>query len=370
LGDPAIQLQYPVHNVITSKLNGIDIRIVKDTLKALSKVNLSGIIKNASGQLLTDFTGTIYVTVFDKMVIMTTLGNDGDTPVEFKLQNNILYKGKASVTNGIFTISFIVPKDISYKTGFGKISYYAENGITDANGFFDKVLIGGSATNFAKDNDGPQIDLFMNDKNFISGSLTNANPKLLAFLKDSSGINTVGNGIGHDITVVLNDNTNKTLILNDYYQADKDSYQSGKIEYPFSKLPAGPQKLKLKVWDIHNNSADATIEFLVVESENLKIDHVLNFPNPFTDKTAFYFEHNYPFTNLDVLVQIFTVTGKLVKSIETQMTTNGFMSLPVNWDGFDDYGNKLGRGVYVYKLKVQTPDGKKAEKFEKLLILK
>ena len=102
----------------------------------------------------------------------------------------------------------------------------------------------------------------------------------------------------------------------------------------------------------------------------MRLDKVLNYPNPFVNYTEFWFNHNMPFEQLDVQVQILTISGKLVKTINQQVVTEGFLSREINWDGRDDFGDKIGKGVYVYKLKVKsTTTGKSAEKYEKLVIL-
>ena len=194
-------------------------------------------------------------------------------------------------------------------------------------------------------------------------------PQLLVFVSDSNGINTIGSGIGHDITAVLDQQTNQTIVLNDFYEADTDSYQSGAIRYQLKSLEAGQHSMKVKVWDVHNNSSEQVIEFTVNTEQELILDHVLNYPNPFTTYTQFFFEHNQPNADLDVLVQIFTISGKLVKTIDYQQPASGYRVGPIEWDGKDDYGGKIGRGVYIYRLKVRTSMGHISEKYEKLVIL-
>lgn len=370
LGDPAQRLAYPVNNVVTTSVNGQPVGGSADTLKALGLVTVSGEIRDRNGVKMTGFNGLIYPTVFDKAADVNTLANDpGSSVMAFKLQKNILYKGKVSVTNGDFSFSFIVPKDISYSYGFGRISYYAYDGITDANGYYENVIIGGSADNVANDVAGPEVNLYLNDDKFVFGGVTNENPLLYAVVSDPSGINTVGNGIGHDVAAVLDENTNKTIVLNEYYEADLNSYQSGTIRYPFSELSEGRHTLKLKVWDVYNNSSDAYTEFIVSQSAELALSHVLNYPNPFTTHTEFMFEHNRPCADLDVNIQIFTVSGKVVKSINQQVNCNGFRAEGIEWNGRDDYDQKIGKGVYVYRVKVRTPEGYTADAFEKLVIL-
>ncbi len=371
LGDPALKLAYPEHTVNTISINNVTVSAVPDTIKALQKVTVSGQVVDANGSLLSSYNGILRPTVYDKPTEVQTLVTDPDSqPFTFKLLMAILFNGKANVTNGEFTFSFIVPKDIAYDYGYGKISYYASNENTDATGYYKNIVIGGYDNTVPPDDQGPQIELYLNDENFAFGGITDENPVLLAYVSDSSGINTVGTGIGHDIVTTLDNDNNKSVIINDYYESDVDSYSSGVITYPFSSLSKGNHSLTLKVWDVHNNSSEAYTEFVVAESAELAIEHVLNYPNPFTTKTAFYFDHNQPGSMLEVQVQIYTVSGRLIKTIDEFVMTNGFRSDPIHWDGLDDYGDRIGRGVYLYKLRVRSQDGSFAEKLEKLVILR
>ena len=370
LGDPALKLPLPKYNIITDSINHKDVENYTDTLKALSRVTIHGHIADEAKDNITNYNGLVYPLVLDKKRTVTTLGNDGGSPMTFQTQNNILYKGKASVTNGHFQFSFVVPKDISYNFDRGKISYYSLSSTADAKGYFNNFIIGGTNSAAPTDKSGPTIKLYMNDESFVSGGITDQNPILYARLSDSSGINTVGNGIGHDITAILDNNTSDVLVLNDYYESDVDDYQKGKIEYLFNKLEEGEHQLKVKVWDVYNNSSEEILDFMVAESEKLAIKNLLNYPNPFTNQTAFYFDHNRPNELLETMIQVFTVTGKLVKTIHATINSDGFRSEPIHWDGLDDFGDKLGRGVYLYQLRIKTLDGENVTKIEKLVILK
>jgi hypothetical protein len=285
------------------------------------------------------------------------------------LQKNILYRGKSQVVNGEFSFTFLVPKDISFATGPGRISYYATNGLIDASGYYDKVVVGGDSKNIVIDTEGPKVNLYLNDKSFINGSITNEKPILYAEISDSSGVNTLGSGIGHDLSLVLDEAGNKPIILNDYYEANLNSYQIGRVKYPFSDLSEGNHRLSLKVWDIQNNSNTVYTDFVVAKSAKLALDHVLNYPNPFTNHTTFMFEHNQACNPLKLVIQIYTITGKLVKTIQEQVTCQGFKNEGIEWDGKDDFNDKLGRGVYLYKLSISDSENQKAEKIEKLVIL-
>ncbi len=368
LGDPALRIAFPAFSVITDSINSIPVSQFNDTIHPLQKVTIKGHIEN-NNQLLSDFNGEIIVTVFDKPSYLLTLANDGGSPYPFTMQNDILFRGKASVINGYFQCEFIVPKDIKYTDGFGKISYYASNNVSnaDATGSLNTIMFGGEVAP-STDSRGPQIELFMNNENFSDGGITNESPTLIVKLYDESGINTVSSSIGHDITAVLDRNPNNKFILNDNYLSDKDTYQRGTATYSFSNLPAGEHTITVKAWDIVNNSSEKSLRFVVKNSEDITLQRVLNYPNPFTNKTSFYFEHNNPFTNLDVSIQIFSITGKVVKTIQTTIVTDGYRSTAIEWDGRDDFGDKLARGVYFYKIRIS--DGKKtAEKFEKLVII-
>jgi hypothetical protein len=372
VGDPALRLAFPMHTVKTTTMNNEPFANLGDTLKALSKVTINGILTDQAGNKLTSYNGVVIPTVFDKPITLRTLGQDPNSfERNFDIQRNVIYRGQASVVNGDFSFTFVVPKDIRFEYGEGKISYYAyhNNNLEDAAGA-DPITVGGLSDNPIVDNEGPEIRLYMNDETFVFGGTTDENPDMLAFIYDESGINTVGTGIGHDITAVLDNNTDRTIVLNDFYVADLDDYTRGTIRYPFFNLEEGRHNLRLRVWDVANNSSEAYTEFIVVKSAELALNHVLNYPNPFTTNTDFYFEHNQPGMPLDVQIQVFTVSGKIVKTLETTFQNSTARSTPINWDGRDEFGDKLGRGVYVYRVKVRSGDGKTAEKFEKLVILK
>lgn len=372
LGDPALKLPLPVNQSLALKLNNVNIGPAADTLKALSKVTISGEIRTSTGTLIQDFNGIIYPTVFDKKTNTRTLGNSRESlPIVFSDQTSILFKGRASVTNGLYSFSFIVPKDIAYNFGYGRISLYAsETNGREANGFNDSIWVGGAATSFVTDNIGPQIRLHLNDNKFVSGGLVNDQPILLARLSDSSGINTVGNGIGHEITAIINQNTNQPINLNRFYQSKLDDFREGEIRYPLSKLDPGTYTLRLKAWDVYNNSSEEQIEFVVADGQQLQIKNLLNYPNPFTTQTQFHFDHNRPGVPLEATLRIHSVSGQLVKSMKKSIQSVGTHEDSFQWDGFDEFGDRLGRGVYFYTIRLQSYDGQSVQARQKLVLLK
>jgi hypothetical protein len=371
IGDPALKISLPGLLVKTDSINGKSPMIEIDTLNALSKVRIKGHVEDHLGNLQNNFNGVLIPSIFDKVKTMKTLGQDPESPeVEYDLQRNIVYKGKSSITNGYFDFSFVVPKDIALNIGKGKISYYAYNNLSDASGYDTNFRIGGINPNGITDNEGPQLELFLNDESFVSGGITDETPVLILKAFDENGINTVGNGIGHDITAIIDDKTSEPIVLNDYYSNELDSYQAGEIRYQLSLLEPGKHNLSVKVWDVNNNSSSVRIEFNVQKKKAPQLDKVYNYPNPFSTRTEFMFEHNQSCSFLDAQIQVYTISGKLVKTITRTIDTKGFRVDGIDWDGMDDFGDPLAKGVYIYRLKIKNDLGETAEKTEKLVILR
>ena len=253
----------------------------------------------------------------------------------------------------------------------GKISFYAQKNqlLEDVTGYDTTIKVGGINENAVADNNSPKVKLYMNDETFVSGGITNESPVFIAYMEDESGINTAG-GIGHDIVAVLDGDVSNPIVLNDYYQTELDSYTNGNLHFPFRNLKAGLHTITFTVWDVYNNATTSEIQFLVVGNETVTLTNVLNYPNPCVNYTEFWFTHNKPNEPLEVQIQVLTITGKVVWTKNQTITTSGFLSREITWDTRDDFGNKIGKGVYVYKLTVKaTLSNKKVEKIEKLVIL-
>ena len=364
LGDPALCLAYPQFQV--------ELTNVQDSVMALGKVTMSGRVVDENGILLSGFNGFVYPSVFDKSINYQTLGQDASPVLDFDLQNALLFKGKSTVSNGEFTFSFVVPKDINYSYGKGKVSLYAQgelNGeLVDAAGYNEDFIVGGTASEYQLDSDGPEINIFMNDTSFQFGGVTNESPDLLALVFDENGVNTVGNGIGHDVVAILDENTTSPIILNDFYESYVDDYQRGEIKYPFTNLEEGVHTLRVKVWDVFNNSSEAYTEFLVSHSSELIIENLVNHPNPMIDLTAFYFEHNQSNSPLKVTLEISNLQGKILDIQQDNLVPNGYRYGPIYWDGKTKHGIILSSGVYIYRVIAISENGGQIEKSGKLVI--
>lgn len=379
LGDPAMRLAYPKNNIVLDSVNGKVIG-ANDTLVSGKLYTFKGsVMAPRSGAITSNFNGTLFFTLYDKQITRTTLQNDPATAAaNFSAQENILYSGLVSVANGKFSVSFVLPLDISYAPGTAKISMYAQQTINptliaqtlpDAAGVDTRFITVGSGA-VITDKVGPVIDLFLNDYNFKNGGLTHSDPVLLINFQDVSGINTSSSAIGHDIIVTLDNNPATTRTLNSFYQANINTYEYGTVRYQLSTLTPGPHSLKVRAWDNVNNSNTRTLGFTVAATAGtspatganngasdmspLVIDKVINFPNPFTQQTTFSFEHNFPGQNIDVNLTIYTQNGKLVKQISKTVNTNGTRNVQITYDGTDAAGSKIARNVYIYKIQISA----------------
>jgi hypothetical protein len=378
IGDPAVSLALPKPKIVLTHVNDMPVSGPVDDLKALSHVKLTGEVRDEKGiNILSDYDGELAVNIYDKPIERTTLGNDGSTNaggliiMKFMNLGETIFRGNATVKSGAFEFSFVVPKDIRVPVGNGRASFYAKRTgqPVDQTGVDTIIKVGGINLDAAVDNTPPTVKLYMNDESFVSGGITNESPILLAILEDENGINTAS-GIGHDIIAILDGDESKPYVLNDYYETVADDYRKGRVNFPFRDLAVGLHTLTFTAWDVYNNPITVEIQFLVVGDETLTLKNVLNYPNPFVNYTQFWFTHNRPFEPLEVQVQVMTITGKVVWTKNQVVSTDGFLSRDVTWDGRDDFGDKIGKGVYVYRLTVRsTVSNKKSEKIEKLVIL-
>jgi len=370
LGDPALRLAYPWHGkVVTDSINHIAVSDLSDSLKALNMVTISGHIEDVWSNELQDFNGVLVADVYDKATNIKTLANDGGQSFKYGLRNNILFSGKTTFKNGKFRFSFIVPRDIDYSYGQGKISYYAYDSSRDMNGCFSDIIVGGFAGTIQSDTTGPAIRLFMNDTLFRSGGITDSDPRIFALIEDEGGINTTGAGIGHDLTAYLDNDRKKSYLLNNYFENDFDNYIRGSITYNLFDLSEGSHTITLKAWDNYNNSSEESITFIVESEGKFVLKNLVNYPNPIIDATKITMEHNRPDEELEVIISIYDMSGRIIKRIESFIYTSGYQLQPVPWDGNTDGGKRAGRGIYPYNVSVRTPQGEKAIASGRMIIL-
>lgn len=370
LGDPAVRLAHPWHGKIrTDSINGVDITVFTDTINALSELRLSGHLETSDGELLTGLNGIINVTIFDKKYNISTLANDGGNVYEFTKQDRILFNGKAEVKNGLFNVLSFIPRDIDYSYNNGKISYYAQSGDIDFGGYTEDIIIGGFNNLSNNDTTGPSIRLFMNDTLFRSGGITDRWPTLLANISDPSGINTAGVGIGHDVVFYLDNDRSNTIVLNNFFENEINSYTTGSLSYDLNEVIRGKHTLSLRAWDNFNNSSTETLVFIIETDKGFILNDLINYPNPVINDTRISLGHNRPGINLEIEILIFSSNGRIVKKIYKQQITNGYAINPIIWNGLDERGSKVARGIYIYKVIIKTQTGEKASDSGRMIIL-
>ncbi|WP_298773846.1 type IX secretion system sortase PorU, partial [uncultured Empedobacter sp.] len=398
LGDPMLAIHRPQQEIeilsIENKEGTISTKSNpnKNVMKALDFVTIKGKVNQLTSTSIDNtFSGKIAVSLFEKEEIKTLLSESTHNGKTFKTENKTIYKGTGKVVNGEFTIQFYVPKDINYELGDRKLKFYAwdEKDGKDAS-TLEIVSMEGINEEGLNDDERPQGKLYMNNLNFANGGITDRSPYLVGCLTDNTGINATGSGIGHDIVATIDGKVQDAYVLNEYYDGgdanpcinkDFEDYQKGQVMYQLKNLELGQHTVNLKFWDINNNSNTATLDFVVMENGTgqLHIDKLLNWPNPFTKNTFFHFEHNCD-SELDVMVQIFTISGKLVKTLRQTVSAEPFREgyrtgkYAIEWDGLDDFGDKIGKGVYIYKVNVKGVEDTvckgSAAAVEKLVILK
>ncbi len=367
LADPSMTLAYATEKIVLKADE--DTYQPGDTLSALSPVKLKGNVINSKKQVNGNFNGKLTVTVFDQPSEIQTLGNE-DRPMKFLARDNILFKGEVSVDQGEFYIEFIVPKNITYDFEKGKISMYAVDMSHkfDAAGSDIEFIIGGESDDFIADSTPPEIKLFINDTSFVNGGITGPDILLVAKLSDESGISISNSESGEELTAILDDSLE--TVVNEYYLSEGDTYKKGLVTYPYKNLSIGTHKIQLKAWDTHNNENEAEIEFLVVTDEKLAIEKLINFPNPFSDYTQFSFEHNRAGDDLEIMIDVYSTQGKLVKQFVIIKENSESRISDLFWDGRENNGSKLLSGVYIFKLSIRSlNDGSKKQENQKLVII-
>ncbi len=368
LGDPALHLSIPRNEVRVTHINQRPVNpMVVDSAKVLSQVTVEGDIIAPDGLPLSDFNGTIYPIVFDREVKCRTLANDNDsTEVNFVQQKNILYKGRDIVTNGHFSYSFIIPRDVAYNYDYAKLSHYATNDLDNATGQYGNIMFGGFNDEMVLTEFHPTVELFIDDTTFRNGGLTNETPTLYARLSDSVGINAAGCGLGHDITTIIDGNPYSTVTLNDFYEPDIDDSRRGEVRYTLGKLENGPHTLTVKCWNIFNYSGSATINFVVANDRTAQVGQFTAAPNPAHDHTTLRIEHNLTDQIVSATATLYDIRGRLIRTLDLTPAAGGCV-IAYPWDFTASDGTALPKGVYIARCIITTTSGQNLSQNTKIV---
>ena len=374
IGDPAVKMAYPEFGMKVTTVNGQSVDGNSISFKALEKITVEGEVLDASGQLVTDFTGIVNPTVKDSKVTVTCLKNSNkdDSPAfTFTDYPNTIFIGNDSVRNGKFSFTFTVPKDISYSNLQGKMNLYAvdtESG-NEAQGNFDNFIVGGTSDTAETDTIGPEIRaLYLNDTTFVDGGQVNTTPYFVAELWDKSGVNITGSSVGHDMMLVIDESTVLSYNLNSYYELLPGEEGTGIVKFPIPALEPGKHTAEFWVWDILNNSTVRTFTFEVVEGLKPFLFDVIATPGIAREQVTFHLMHNRPESRMRVGIMVYDLAGRQLWKHEESGTSGLFENYTVSWD-LTSGGARMRPGVYIYRAAISTDNSKDATKARKFIIL-
>lgn len=366
IGDPTLRLHMPKKSIRVTEVKTSN---NSTTLKALSNVIIKGEVTNMEGSTVdASFSGILNMILFDKETSYTTIGRN-NPPYNYQQWDNALFRGKATVTNGQFEIQFVMPKNIAYTIGEGKLSLYAfdKNNNWEASGYSDDFTVGSSEPNPATDTTPPLMELYIGDITFKNGGVANHNTTLLAKLSDENGINISGYGIGNSLMGALDND--QVFILNDYYEADTDDYTKGTIAFPLTDLTPGKHTIVVKAWDTYNNPVEATIHFEVIGKDNFTIETFGNYPNPFITSTTLFFTHNRSGDDLQATLTLFDYSGQKVGSYDFELLTSTYQVNLLELSRNDDIFINRNGAIYFARLVVRSlTNGSKNERVTKLIL--
>jgi hypothetical protein len=373
LGDPAMRLAAPTMGILIDSINHQPLVSGKtQTLNAGSTVTVTGHVTERDGQPAASFNGTVTAIVRDALErVVCKMNDQSETsePFVFYDRPSVLFNGNDLVKNGRFSFTFAVPKDISYSDANGLFNVYAVNDekTMEASGICNQVMMTGSG-GLPQGGTGPNIYCYLNSTSFVNGGSVNPTPYFVAQLNDEDGINATGNGIGHDLQLIIDGDMTKTYSLNDYFRYDFGSYTSGSVGYSIPELSYGEHKLLFRAWDILNNSSTAELTFNVVKGLEPLFFDVESTVNPATTTTSFRILHDRTGSDMDVILDVFDISGRHLWSYaENGVSTEN--SYTIDWDLTVDGGRRLQTGVYLYRLRIASDGSSYASKAKKLIIL-
>lgn len=372
LGDPALRLACPQSDVVIDSINGQP-ATESQQLPAGSVVRVRGHVEQ-NQRLADGFNGVVTATVRDAEELIVCQLNDtsddgADEPFVYTDRTKTIYQGSDRITNGVFNLTFAVPKDISYADGNGMMNLYAvDDELTEtAHGSNDSFVLNGN-TEGGNDHVGPSIYCYLNSKSFVNGGVVNTTPYFGAELYDDSGINASGSSVGHDLELVIDGQLSKTYNLNDYFTYDFGDYRSGSVGFTIPELSVGQHKLLFRAWDVLNNSSTSELSFHVARDVGDGEINVICTKNPATTTTSFIITHDRSNSAVDLTIELYDMSGRqLWKTVRTDVPSEG--TVTVDWDLRIGGGSRLRTGVYIYRIQLSGNGGTSGSCANKLIVL-
>jgi hypothetical protein len=224
--------------------------------------------------------------------------------------------------------------------------------------------------NVSKDNINPLLDVTFDGTHILNGDIISSTPHVLVTLKDENKY------------LALNDTSNfKVFIKYPNQASEKRIFFSNVLQFTPAQLPNnsckiewkpefaedGKYKMIVQAVDRSSNvsgSTDYNIQFEIINKQT--ITEVLNYPNPFSTSTRFVFTLTGNEIPDIFTIQIMTITGKVIREITKTELGNLHIGRNITeyaWDGKDEFGDKLGNGVYLYKV-ITRSNGEAVEKLQ------
>lgn len=370
LGDPAIRIPNPTLNVSITSINGVALGLSEDypELPARSTVVIEGDIVNPDGSVATDFNGTVNLQLYDGERVITTFGQGSSgTSVSYNDRDKRLSTATAKVTDGHWTATLRVPPEIQGLYTTAMIACYAyDDNRREANGISTDLYVYGYNDTPESDTDGPKIEsIYVNTPNFENGALVNSNPVVVARISDESGINISDSGIGHSMTLTV-DESDIHSDLNTYFTLDPEVENCGTLAYPLTGITAGKHSLTLTVWDNANNVTKANLDINV----GAAVDPVIYGITASTTTTSvdFHIALDRPNTAMKCSVGIFDLNGRRIWSEDQTMNSDIESNISTSWSLCDSGGNRVPRGIYICRVTVETPEGTYSSKSKKIAV--
>lgn len=219
----------------------------------------------------------------------------------------------------------------------------------------------------ADDRVNPLLDVTFDGRHILNGDIVNPNAEILITLKDENPYMIMDNvsdtskfGIylkdpsGNLRRIPFVDGQGNMVMQ---WIPAESSQKRFKIIYPAAFKQDGKYTLLVQGTDRSGNlSGDNQYKIMFEVIQGSSITHMMNYPNPFSTSTRFVFTLTGTEVPEDIIIQIMTVSGRVVREITEDQLGRIYIGRNVTeyaWDGRDEFGDQLANGVYLYTVKAK-----------------
>jgi len=355
MGDAAVRPNFPrlwVETSVTDE-NGSPVA----TVQRGQTMKVSGRLLDRPGGSQVTLDGLTHLLIEDSAPV-DTVPDCFDDCFGYPYRASPVFRGDVSLSAGTFSTKFVMPIDAHLgPRGRARAVTTVGSGttITDAAGMDSMVVAAGTAP--SGDVTGPRIQL-----SFVGGS-TRVRPDavLRVDLFDESGILITGNAPQNGIIVTVDESSTQRYDVTSSFRYAGNSYQSGTALFTLPGLSPGPHRIRVSAADnlaagitAAEHRASGFIDFEVTASPSLQVTRVILFPNPIRSGGkggGGQFVIDAPGDSVDVLLKIYTVSGRMIRTLRSQ---RGLAQAQIPWDGLDAEGDPLAHGTYLFKAQVFT----------------